>query len=493
MKRKQFLSDGYPPYPAYEDVIIESTEFDDDEILNDCDGANCDDEFDECNSYNEDDDFDECEKFESRRPMRRARTRARRLLENRKQSMVSRRKGCCPPRRRPRMVSLSEALDKRTIRKAIRKAVNENEQANKSISRLEQVKKALGPVKVKFITDALKAKKSYLYENKKINGKPMCEYTSKELYSILKTVNEQKKKIEKKLSSLNESLSVEEKKQLKEQIELKNRLFNLLDEELTYRVTLKNILKESDENPLEPLPMGPEVSDNGDSANAEDANTEDTNAEDTNAEDANNEGDETVELQAVNITFDSEDSANEFIKLCVDAGVPEDAIGIKEPEEDEDNEPKEGEDEGENKEPEEGNAEESNESLHYNRFKKLLEADEEDAENADGDDNTESEEDGEPKEDGESEEGDSEEDGNTVVVLNNTDYIDKVAEVLDTNYNIGKDEFEEMIGGEIVDNEDNNEEPEKEEEPKEDEEPEEGDSGDNELTDDDLKDLFGGE
>ena len=66
----------------------------------------------------------------------------------------------------------------------------------------------------------------------------------------------------------------------------------------------------------------------------------------------------------------------------------------------------------------------------------------------------------------ESEEGDSEEEkeaeGSVKLILVDTDYTDKLQAVLKNIYGIEEDEFEEMIGGEIVD-EDEDEDADKEE------------------------------
>jgi hypothetical protein len=221
---KRFLNES-ASFPRYEDVILEGYDYDEDEELNDCTGPDCDDDLDECGidecgGYNEDEDFDECEKFESYRPLRKRRS----LAESRR--LMGRRKGCCPPKRSIRKISLSEAigskkgkrvrLNEAIINRAMRKALNEKRRKNRPTTRLEEAKRALGPAKCKLIINALKSKKSYLYENKRINGKKMNRYTSKQLYNILKTVNEQKKRIEKKLTVLNEALSSEEIRQLKE-------------------------------------------------------------------------------------------------------------------------------------------------------------------------------------------------------------------------------------------------------------------------------------
>ena len=484
----------------YKDAIVEKYDYNEDDELNDCSGPDCDDDLDECGIdecgiYNEDEDFDECEKFDEcgkfesyRRPSRRGRS----LSEARR--LMARRKGCCPPKRSIRKISLSEALGNRKsrynglnesiINRAIKKAINENRKGGNR--RLEEAKRALGPAKCKLIINALKSKKSYLYENKKINGKRMNRYTSKQLYNIMKTVNEQKKRIERKLTVLNESLSAEEIRQLKEQYKLKSRLIKLLDEELTYRLTLKKLLREADENPLEPLPMGPEVGEGEGDVDPDD----------------DVEGTEEVELSRVVITLDSQEAADEFIEACVNEGIPEDVLEIEEDEEDTDEEDttEDTEEDTEGNE-DENKDEQPNESYHFRKFKRLLEADgdeeSDDTESDDTEDNEETDDDNTEDETDDTEKNNSE----VKVVLTDTDYIDKMAAVLSNVYGIEKEEFEESIGGEIVsDDEDSDDEDTEEDndEKKSDNKKSEkksskGDDAVDALTDDDLKDLFGGE
>jgi len=263
---------------------------------------------------------------------------------------------------------------------------------------------------------------------------------------------------------------------------------------LTYRLTLKNLLKEDEENPLAPLPMGPEVgSDDGEKSDEE---TADDEKSDDEKSDENPDEFEEVELARVKITVDTKEAAEDLINACVEAGIPEDAMEIESnEEEDEESEETEGEESEESAEDEE---EQPNEAYHYNRFKKLLEADE-DTEAGDepaedeGDDNTTDE----PAEGEESDEEESEDDGQVVVTLTNTDYVETLGEVLFNTYGIEPDEFTEMIGGEIVsddedDSEDNSDENSEDEE-KKDDEGSKGDDAVDSLSDDDLKDLFGGE
>ena len=218
-------------------------------------------------------------------------------------------------------VSLNESI----IADAINKAKNEKEKKNINEKRttLESLKKALGEDKFNTIVKALKEGKKTLYTKKNINGKNITEYSSKELLNILNLVKEQRETLIKSYKSLNESATKTTKKELRDAIELKERLMNLLDEELTYRLTVKKMLKEQDEeNPLEPLSVDP--SESGEKEEKADDATETSEEKDVDTE--NPEEDEEVELSRVVITVANQEAADELKDAMVNAGIPEDAI-----------------------------------------------------------------------------------------------------------------------------------------------------------------------
>lgn len=205
----------------------------------------------------------------------------------------------------------------------------------------------------------------------------------------------------------------------------------------------------------------------------EDTKSEETDSEEeVKSEETNPEEDEEVELSRVVITLANQEAADELKSSMVDAGIPEDSIEIETEEE------PEGETEEESEgETEEGETEETAESLYINKFKKLLE-DDEATEDEGTEDNTE-ESNEESKDDSEESEEESEE--NVKVILTNTDYINTLADVLDSEYGITKEEFEDMIGGEIVSDgsdEDSDEDSDKEDEDSDKEDSENKSSGD---------------
>lgn len=469
---------------TYEDA---DEEFASDDALNDSD-----DEFDECM---EDSEFECYESLNNRKLRNR-----RRLLEKKK--------GCCPPKKGKKLVNLSEALKMRKaglttrdivryakkpylnesiISNAINKAKTElrNDKKMKLIMKkkeIMQLKESLGTEKFNMICEAMKSGKKTLYSKKTINGKNITEYSAKELLELLNTVKKQHTNLMKSYKSLNESATKTTKRELRTLIENKERLMLILDEELTYRLTFKKLNKskainEGEENPLEPLPVDPDGDDTPDN-------------------------DEEVELSRVVITVANQDAADELKQSLIDAGVPDDAIEFETDDETDDSEDSDDTDSDtddnsdENTDTDDTTDETSNESLHYNKFKKLLEDDdtESDTEDDSTDDNTK---DGEDSDDNSDDSSDSE-DKPIKVVLTNTDYVNDLADVLNNEYGISKEEFEEMIGGQIVDDSDDSDESsdsdddKSNDESKEDKSSTNGDDAVDAMSQEEIDKLFGG-
>lgn len=480
---------------TYEDA---DEEFAGDDALNDSD-----DEFDECM---EDSEFECYESLNNRKLRNR-----RRLLEKKK--------GCCPPKKGKKLVNLSEALKMRKaglttrdivrsakkpylnesiISNAINKAKTEprNDKKMKLIMKkkeIMQLKESLGAEKFNMICEAMKSGKKTLYSKKTINGKNITEYSAKELLELLNTIKKQHTNLMKSYKSLYESATKSTKRELRTAIENKERLMLILDEELTYRLTFKKLNKskainEGEENPLEPLPVDP------------------TDGDDT---DETPDNDEEVELSRVVITVANQDAADELKQSLVDAGVPDDAIEFETDDETDDSEDSDDtdseadENSDENTDTDDTADETPNESLHYNKFKKLLEDDDPESDKADDstDDNAKDGEDSDASSDDNSDDSSDSEDKPIKVVLTNTDYVNDLADVLNNEYGISKEEFEEMIGGQIVDDSDDSDDSDEssdsdddksDDENKDDKPSTNGDDAVDAMSQEELDKLFGG-
>lgn len=475
-------------YPEYDEVDTEDE-------LEECGSGDCfeDEDFlDEDEELldneeelldNEDEFIEEDDEFECYEAAKANMHRNRRLNEKKK--------GCCPPKK-GRMVNLSTALNQSRhissiVESARRTSLNEsiinkamikarksgkNNKLFEKRRTLMEIKKQIGSAKFNTIVKALRERRSTLYTNKVINGKNMRKYSAKELLELLNTVKAQHTTLVASYKSLNESVTRSTRNELIKEIELKERLMNLIDEELTYRLILKKLIKESDENPLEPLSTDPTE---GNEEESSEGNDEETTEE--TEEESTEETDEEVELSRVVITLASEEAANELKDTLVDAGIPEDALEIEEDSEDDEEDTSEESETESEEETEE--TEETSESVHYNKFKKLLE--DEETEESEGSEETEEETE---------EESDEESEGAVKLILTDTDHINTLADVLNNEYGITKEEFEEMIGGEIVDETEESEETEEEtEEPSD--KSSSGDDAVDALSQEELDKLFG--
>ena len=357
-------------------------------------------------------------------------------------------------------------------------------------SKAEEIKKYQKSLKEQ-VERALRNNQGYLHENIKVNGKSLKYYSIKEIKKLMMEANSTKIMLTNKLkdSTLNES--VESKRTLKDKIANKIRLISLLDEELTYRVTRKNCLaKLNEEEDKEDKGSNGDFSEEdlskmfgGDQAD---------NAEGTEEKkDDNNEEEEVVDLARVVITMEDKEAAEELKKSCLDAGIPENAIEIEE-ESDEEESEEESEEENSDESKEETSEEseekeQPNESVKYKNLKHLFE-DEETEENDSEDNTEESDEDTDDSEESEEEE----KEGAVKFILTDTDYIKDLAKILDDEYGISKEESEEMIGGEIVDEDEESDEEATEEDTDKKDKSEDSEDEDKPEDDIDPSELFKG-
>lgn len=371
-------------------------------------------------------------------------------------------RGCCPPKNKVNeglQLVLDDINKKAIAEKAHKKLVNE-----KLDSTIKNISNGL---LVEKVNKALKENKSYLHENVKVNGKSLKNFSIDELVSLYKKINES-------IKSLNESTD-------SEAILKREKLLAYINEEITYRKSLVKCINEGDS----------EISDDelsnlfghidSDDSEKKDEKTE-KDSEDTETNDADNTDDEEVELSRIEITVKDADALGDLKDACVNAGIPEDAfecvgLGDEEAVEDDSENDEQTEETAENTETEEeekteAEEEETNESIYYRNISRLFEDDEQTEDSEETDKPAEADE--QPAEDSEEKPEDIEE---FKFVLTNTDYAIKLANVLKDVYGISKEEFEDMIGGEIVedDKSENSEEKEETEETAEDKESDDAD------------------
>ena len=313
------------------------------------------------------------------------------------------------------------------------------------------------------VFNALNAKKKSLHGKVSVNGQLLESMSNTQVSTLLTKVNAAKNKLVNKLSnSLNESLNT--KNNIKNEIVKLTKLSNILDEENTYRTyATKYGLINEDENQdagnsgefsEEDLAnmFGAGQGEENKSDNETEEKTEEPKSEDAPSEDApqDEETVEEVELARIVITMQDKDAAEDLKASCVNAGIPEDVIEITDDTEDEPEENEEGDTSTEDKDEDKADASEeskdTNEGVKYSNLRRLFEADEENSE--------EKPEDAPEENSDETDNAEAKNEGHTKFILTNTDYALQLSKVLDDVYGITKEEFEDMIGGEIVEDSD---------------------------------------
>lgn len=427
-----------------------------------------------------------------------------------KNSLSEKKKDCCPPapKKKSVMISLAEAFQgkkvsekKVTLDNVIDSMAGHKLTESAAINALNKAKseandyylvEKLGKDKYKLILESLEADKTSIHGNVKVNGKKIEEYTTDELVGLLEKVNRQINTLEEKVGmSLNETDTAK----LNKELETKKKIQNILDEEISFREALKAI-KEDDNSNLDFKDLNPDTVDNDkkedESKEDKDKSDEekDSKDEDKDGDDKNPDEDEEVEIGNIIITLDSKKSAEELKNDLIDAGIPEDVIEIEPVEDNDEEKDEEKSDDSEDKESKEDseeNAEDEtpNESVKVKAGKKI---NEDDSEESDEEKNEEK------SEDEDSEEDDEEESGSYKLILTDTDYAPQMSDVLQDIWGLTKEEFEEMIGGEIVtadDDEDSSDDEEKKDdsEDKSDESSDEDDSLEDFDPDEIFKDL----
>lgn len=429
-----------------------------------------------------------------------------------KNSLSEKKKDCCPPapKKKSVMISLAEAFQgkkvsekKVTLDNVIDSMAGHKLTESAAINALNKAKneasdyylmEKLGKDKYKLILESLEADKTSIHGNVKVNGKKIEEYTTDELVGLLEKVNRQINTLEEKVgTSLNETDTAK----LNKELETKKKIQNILDEEISFREALKAI-KEDDNSNLDFKDLNPDTvdKDKKDDESKEDEEKsdeeKDSKDEDKDDDDKNPDEDEEVEIGNIIITLDSKKSAEELKNDLIDAGIPEDVIEIEpveDTDEDEDEEKSDDSEDKESKEDSEENSEDKtpNESVKVKAGKKINEDDSEEDKEDDDKDEDKSDDDSE-------DEDDEEETGSYKLILTDTDYAPQMSDVLQDIWGLTKEEFEEMIGGEIVtadDDEDSSDDEEKKDdsEDKSDESSDEDDSLEDFDPDEIFKDL----
>lgn len=315
--------------------------------------------------------------------------------------------------------------------KAIQKAKDEK------LNAIKKFEEKLGTKRCFRIMESLEAHCPFMYPDVKINGVRMAEYSINQLKALEEKLNVQISELERKIS-LNEGDTAI----LEKELASKKKLQTMLEDEMTYRLAFDHKVNEDDEK--HEFTDLKSTEDAAESKEAEEKDAEDEAeksenvAEETEEKEVNPDKDEETEVSNIVITLANKDAAEELKRDLVDAGIPEDVVIIEMIEEE-----TEDVEETEEKTEEESDEEKTEESVSVNGSKL----------NEDDEAEEKSEEDAEPAEEekSEDEESDDEEKDEAVkLILKDTDYVETLVNVLEDTWGLSHEEFEEMIGGEIV-------------------------------------------
>lgn len=308
---------------------------------------------------------------------------------------------------------------------------------------LKFLKEKLGEKLYNQVLVAMSNNKKSLHENISINKKKLVDYTLDELKSIFEKITSQVEELKNKST---EGLNEKDSAMIQQKLTTKERLAQILSEEIAYR---QAITEDDDSAGLDTMNLDPNKEGGDDTEKEEKTDDEDSEEND------NPDEDEEEEIGSIVITLASKEAAEELKSDLINAEIPEDVIEIAPVEnEDEESEDEESEESEENDEEtseessDEASEEKTEESVSY-KGTKLNEEDE----TSDEEESTDEENNEEDAE----ETSEEEEEGAYKLILTDTDYAKNLRDTLELKWGLTKDEFADMIGGEIVDDENSEE------------------------------------
>lgn len=389
-------------------------------------------------------------------------------------------------------MSLDEVIDNMVgINESImNKAINKVKKSNSMT--LQECYNKLGKNSFDKIVESLQKKSECLHGDVKVNGKKIAEYTVNELQGLLEKLVSQIAELNRKIS-LNEG----DTKKLNEVLANKMKIQTILENEITYRVSYRMFeddekREDDDFKDLNPEPL--DIEDKEKDATEQLADDIVSQVDTDEDDEQNPDEDSEEEVSSVIITLVNMDAAEKMKEELIEAGIPEEEIVLEEIiDEESDEEESESDEEEQSEESEEEQSEESEEesdeeeksekqeeSYKY-RGSKLNEADEDEEESESDEEEKPEEDSDEQEEETEGEESDEEEQEDeeepaVKLILKNTDYIEILMNVLEDRWGLSQEEFEELIGGEIVSGDEDEEE----------QEDEEKDDDDNEFNPDEI-------
>ena len=261
-----------------------------------------------------------------------------------------------------------------------------------------------------------------------------------------------------------------------------------LSDELDYRNAITEAEEDAPMDPFGNVDSVPSGSEEEKSAEDEEKPAEEKKSDDDEKKDdeKNPDEDEVIELSQIVITLASKDAAEDLKNDLIDAGIPEEALTVEKASDDEDDE--ETSEEEKPAEDEEKPAEE--EKSEEEKAEESVAADGNKLNEADDDADAPAEDDEKPAEEENADEP-------YKVILTDTEHVGTLANVLQDIWGMEQDEFNELIGGEIVTDDEEEKEDDAEDADSHDDAPEKDpleELGPEDSEEDDLKaeDIFKG-
>ena len=240
------------------------------------------------------------------------------------------------------------------------------------------------------IVKHLREKKMVLHENVRINQTPLKRMTVKEIRKTMKSIKSQINEARENFqiaTTLNESVAV--KQQSAKKLQNLKKLLGILEEEEMYRIHQLKARGLWEDEEFDDFESDDEDSDDEDS---DDEDSDDEDSDDAEDNETSEDSIESVELTGLTFEMSSMEDAEDFVDACVEAGCDEDDFEINECRKAKKNSRKMNESEGDE---------------------------------------------------------DSDTEGAVEVRLVNPDVIPTVADVLEREYDMSKEELQDEIGGEI--------------------------------------------
>lgn len=177
------------------------------------------------------------------------------------------------------------------------------------------------------IVKHLREKKMVLHENVRINQTPLKRMTVKEIRKTMKSIKSQINEARENFqiaTTINESVAVKQQSAMK--LQNLKKLLGILEEEEMYRIHQLKARGLWEDEEFDDFESDEDVEDSDDEGSDDDKGSDDDEGSDETSEDSI----ESVELTGLTFEMSSMEDAEDFVDACVEAGCDEDDFEINE-------------------------------------------------------------------------------------------------------------------------------------------------------------------